>query len=135
MECNVLKEIKGYKEGVFLGLSMRQCLCAAGAIATAAGSYFGLNLLIPSEIASTIAMVLAAPFALAGFFTYQGLSFEQFLRASCRTLFFHGGWYVYRSQNLYTLLEQECQAAQGKEKTTDEIEQIENEQDQAYEDG
>ena len=43
MEIKINKEICGYNEALFFGLSTRQFLCSALAVAAAAGIYFGLK--------------------------------------------------------------------------------------------
>ena len=43
MEVKVNREIRDYTEGVFFGLSLRQCAFAVLACAAAVGLYFGLS--------------------------------------------------------------------------------------------
>lgn len=77
--------MRQHKESIFFGLSMRQFICSLLAVIIAAGVYLGLGRLIPRETASWLCIVLAAPAAVAGFFTYNGLTFEQFLWAFIKT--------------------------------------------------
>ena len=81
MEIKIPKEIRQYKESIFFGLSARQFFCSLLAVAIAAGAYLGLGSVIGKETASWLCIVLAAPAALAGFFSYNSMSFEQFLWA------------------------------------------------------
>ncbi len=81
MEIKINKEICGYNEALFFGLSTRQFLCSALAVAAAAGIYFGLKGIIGRETASWLCMVAAAPIAAMGFFRYNGLTAEKLLFA------------------------------------------------------
>ena len=72
MEIKINKEICGYNEALFFGLSTRQFLCSVLAVAAAAGIYFGLKGIIGRETASWLCMVAAAPIAAMGFFRYNG---------------------------------------------------------------
>jgi len=83
MEIKINRDIREYTEAVALGLSMRQFVCAALAIGTAALLYIKLNRSVPLgvETASWVCALGAAPFALLGFFKYNGLPAEKFLLA------------------------------------------------------
>lgn len=74
MEIKINKEICGYNEALFFGLSTRQFLCSVLAVGAAAGIYFGLKGVIGRETASWLCMVAAAPIAAMGFFRYNGLT-------------------------------------------------------------
>lgn len=63
-----------------MGLSLRQLVCSGLAIGAAVGSYFALRGMLGRETVSWVCIVCAAPVAAAGFFTYDGLNFEGFLR-------------------------------------------------------
>ena len=81
MEIRINKEIKDYHESLFFGLSMRQFICSVGAVGAAVGIYFGLRGIVGKETLSWLCIVCAAPLAVAGFFKYNGLNFEQFVIA------------------------------------------------------
>lgn len=81
IEIKIPKEVRRHKETIFFGLSTRQFLCAALAVALAAGIYLGLAPVIGRETASWVCILAAAPAAAAGFFNYNGLTLEQFLWA------------------------------------------------------
>ena len=68
MEIKVNKEIRGYRESIFFGLSIRQFACSVLAVGAAVGIYFGLRDVVGKETVSWLCIVLAAPFAAAGFF-------------------------------------------------------------------
>lgn len=101
MQSAINKEIRHYEEDVFMGLSLRQLLCSACAVGTATGVYFLLRNPLGQEIAGWVCMACAAPLAAAGFFTYDGLTFEKFLRAVWRACFLCAKPRVWRSENHY----------------------------------
>ena len=104
MECTVNREVRNYREGVVMGLSMRQTIWGGAALAIAGAANFGLRLFIGKETASVLCILLAALPAAIGFMRYQGLNFEQFARAWLCTNFRHAGWYVYRALSLFDTL-------------------------------
>lgn len=102
MESNVNREIRNYHEGVFMGLSTRQTVCASLAAVAAAGTNFGLKPFIGTELASVVCILAAAIPAAIGFMTFHGLPFEKLAFAWLRTMLIHNnGWYVYKSVNFY----------------------------------
>lgn len=117
MECTVNREIRDYREGVVMGLSMRQTIWGGAALVIAGAANFGLRLFVGKETASVLCILLAALPAAIGFMSYQGLMFEQFAQAWLRTNFRHAGWYVYRAVSLFDILHRaalEEQKHQGK---------------------
>ena len=81
MEIKIPKEVRQHKETIFFGLSARQFLCAAAAVGIAAVMYLCLKGPFGQEAASWACILAAAPVAVAGFFSYNGLTLEQFLWA------------------------------------------------------
>lgn len=79
MEIKIPKEVRLHKETLFLGLTVRQFFCSVLAVGVAVGMYFLLKNLMGGETASWACILAAAPLAVAGFFHYNGLTFEQFL--------------------------------------------------------
>lgn len=79
IEIKIPKEVTQHKETIFFGLSARQFFCSVIAVAMAAGIYLLLHQVIGKEPASWLCMICAAPFAVAGFFSYNGLTFERFI--------------------------------------------------------
>lgn len=100
-QTKISKEIRTYQEEIFMGLSLRQLVCSGLAIGAAAGSYFALRGVLGRETVSWVCIVCAAPVAAAGFFTYDGLNFEQFLRAVWETVFLRAGPRVWKGENRY----------------------------------
>ena len=78
MQFEINKEVRDYKETIFFGLNLRQCVCSALAIIVAIVLYFGLKPYLSNEPLSWVCMLGAAPFVAMGFFKYQGMTAEQF---------------------------------------------------------
>ena len=110
MEVKIPKEVRQHKESVFFGLSARQFFCAALAVIFAVVVYLTCYKTIGKETASWLCIVLAVPFAAAGFFSYNGLTFEQFLWAVVKSELLFAGERKYISENPY------YEACLGKEK-------------------
>lgn len=85
MEVKINREIRNYTESMFFGLSLRQCVFSALAIAVAVALYFLLRPMFGLETLSWVCVLGAAPFAALGFITYHGMTAEQFLWAWLRS--------------------------------------------------
>lgn len=81
MDIQINKEFRDYSETIYFGLNMRQLLFSAGAVGVAVGSYFLLKPYLSMETLSWLCIILAAPFAVLGFVTYNGMTAEQFIWA------------------------------------------------------
>ncbi len=101
MEIKINKEVRQHKETIFFGLSTRQFACAVLALGVAVGVYLGLGSIIGKDTASWLCMVCAAPVAVTGFFSYNGMTFEQFAWAFIKSQFLCAERRVFRSENLY----------------------------------
>ena len=101
IEVKIPKEVRQHKESIFFGLSLRQFICSILAVAIAAGVYLGLGKVVSKDSASWLCILLAAPMAMAGFFSYNGLNFEQFIWAFIKSEFLCAGERPYISQNLF----------------------------------
>ena len=77
------QRIQRYQESILFGLSLRQMVFALLAIGVAVGAYFGLKPLIGAAEVGWVCMLAAFPFAMCGFFTYNGMPAERFLAARC----------------------------------------------------
>ena len=104
MEVKINKEIRGYTEAMFFGLSLRQCAFSLLAIGTAVLLYFLLRDVLALETVSWICILGAAPFGAAGFVTYHGLTAEQFLWVVIKSEFIMPRRLFFRAVNLYEVL-------------------------------
>ena len=101
MEVRINKEVRDYQESIFFGLSLRQLVFALLAVLVAVGVCFGLRNIVGSGEIGWICVLAAFPFALGGFFTYNGMTFEKFLLAFIRSELLYPKRLVFRSENLY----------------------------------
>ena len=101
IEVKIPKEVRQHKETIFFGLSARQFICSAIAVALAVGIYLLLGSVVGKETASWACILAAAPFAVAGFFNYHGMNLEQFLWAFFKSEFLFVGERPYRGENFH----------------------------------
>lgn len=101
MEIKINKEVRQHKETIFFGLSTRQFACAVLAVGAAVGVYFGLRDVLGQETASWVCIVAAAPVAVTGFFSYNGMTFEAFVWAFIKSALFCSNRRVFKADNLY----------------------------------
>ena len=101
MEVKINREIRNYTESMFFGLSLRQCIFSLLAVAVAVGLYFLLKPYVGAETVSWMCVLGAAPFAALGFFTYHGMTAEQFLWAWLRSELLEPKELRFESSTLY----------------------------------
>lgn len=92
-----------HKETVLFGLTLRQLLCSGLAVGTAVMVYLALGPVLGKETASWVCILAAAPFAVAGFFQYNGLTFGQFLWAVLKSQVLYAGPRVFRQRTFIVL--------------------------------
>ncbi len=101
MEVRINKEVRNYQESLFFGLSLRQLLFALLAVAVAVGVYFGLRPVLGNGEIGWVCVLAAFPFALGGFFQYNGMTLERFLLAYILSEFLFPRRLVFKSDNIY----------------------------------
>ena len=101
IEIKTNKEVRDYQESIFFGLSLRQFICSAMAIAVAVLLYFLLGRILGNGEVGWVCIMAAFPFAICGFFRYNGMYFEQFAWAFIRSELLYPRQLVYKSENLY----------------------------------
>ena len=101
MEIKICKDVRTYRESVVMGLTLRQVICSVGAIAVAVGFFFGLKDILDRETASWVCIVAASPVAVAGFFSYNGLTIEKFVAAWFKTNITNNGVRLWKGGNHY----------------------------------
>lgn len=101
MEVRINKEVRNYQESLFFGLSLRQLLFALLAVAVAVGVYFGLRPVLGNGEIGWVCVLAAFPFALGGFFQYNGMTLERFLLEYIRSEFLFPRRLVFKSDNIY----------------------------------
>ena len=101
MEIKINREIRNYTESMFFGLSMRQFIFSALAVAVAVALYFFLKPIVGTETVSWMCILGAAPFAAMGFISYHGMTAEQFLWAWLRSELIEPKEIKFESMNYY----------------------------------
>ena len=101
MEVKINREIRNYTESMFFGLSLRQCIFSLLAVAVAVGLYFLLKPYAGTETVSWMCVLGAAPFAALGFFTYHGMTAEQFIWAWLRSELLEPKQFHFEASTLY----------------------------------
>lgn len=101
IEIKINKEVRDYQESLFFGLSLRQTVFSLLAVAVAIAAYFLLRGAVGDEIIGVVSILAAFPFALCGFFHYNGMTFERFILAFIRSELLYPKRLVFRSENLY----------------------------------
>ncbi len=79
MQVKMNKEIRGYNESVFFGLSLRQFFFSLIAVIIAVIVYFCLKPILGGETVSWLCILGAVPFAAMGFINYHGMTAEKLL--------------------------------------------------------
>lgn len=79
MQIDINPDASEYKETIYFGMTIRQCICCVLAIIAAVMLYFLLRPWLGTELLSWACMLGAAPFAAMAFFSYHGMTAEQFL--------------------------------------------------------
>lgn len=104
IEVRIPKEIRTYKEKLFLGLNVRQTVCSVLALAINVPLYIFVRPYIGDQIASWVIIFTAGPLFLVGFFNYNGMPFEQFLVCIVKFMFLTPQKRKYKVENLYVIL-------------------------------
>lgn len=81
MEVKINREIRNYTESIYFGLTLRQFICSLCACIVAVGLYFICSPFLNKEIVSWICILGAIPFAGVGFFKYNGMNLEDFIKS------------------------------------------------------
>ena len=101
MEVKINREIRNYTESIFFGLSLRQFIFSLCACSMAILLYFVTSPYFNKEIVSWICILGALPFAGLGFFKYNGMPLEQFVKAFIVSEILTPRELKYESQNIY----------------------------------
>ena len=117
MEIKINKGIRDYKEKVFFGLSMRQCIFSALACGVAVLIYFLLRNHLGLETLSWLCILSAIPFGFLVFVKYNGMNAEQFIITWAKSEILMPKVLYFKPENMYNeLLEQEYRRKKKEEK-------------------
>lgn len=101
MEVKINREIRNYTESIYFGLSLRQFIFSLLACISAVGLYFLTSKHFNQEIVSWICILGALPFAGLGFFKYNGMPLEEFVKAFLVSEILTPRELIYDSKNIY----------------------------------
>ena len=101
MEVKINREIRQYTESIFFGLSMRQFIFSCLACVIAVLLYFILRPYFGIETLSWVCILGAAPFAVLGFVTYNGMTAEKFIYAWIKSEILMPKKLMFKPINLY----------------------------------
>ena len=101
MEIKINKEIRNYRESMFFGLALRQFVFSLAAAAVSVVLYFALSPYLGTETVSWLCVLGAAPFAFLGFFSYHGMTAEQFLLCWFQSVVLEPKQLALRSESLW----------------------------------
>lgn len=80
IEIKIPKEIRDYKEKFLFGLTIRQFISVAVALAICVPLYIFGNKYIGDDLMGWLIMIIAAPIFAFGFFKFNGMPFEDFIK-------------------------------------------------------
>lgn len=104
IEIRIPKEIRTYKEKLFFGLNLRQLICTLIAIVVNVPLYwFGRNI-VGADSASWIVILIAMPLFMIGYFNYNGMTFEQFIKSVIQQELIYPQKRKYMTINLFEVL-------------------------------
>lgn len=86
MVIEISRDIDRYKETVAMGLTAKQLVFSAASV-TIGGLVLGLQFFIGMTLAVYIAIPVAAPIALGGFYSYNGMGFYEYMGRKLKMMF------------------------------------------------
>ena len=101
MEVKINREIRNYTESIYFGLTLRQFICSLCACIVAVGLYFICSPFLNKEIVSWICILGAIPFAGLGFFKYNGMNLENFIKSWLKSEILVPKDLKYKVENIY----------------------------------
>lgn len=101
MEVRINKEIRDYQEAIFFGLSLRQFVFAVLAVGVAVLVYFLFRNVVGVSEIGWMCILVALPFAMCGFFKYNGMTAERFVLAVIRSECLSPKKLMFKADNIY----------------------------------
>ncbi len=101
MEVKINKEIRDYTESIYFGLSLRQFIFSLLACIMAIILYFIFRPYFNIETLSWLCILGAAPFAVIGFITYNGMNAEEFILAYIKSEILTPKYLAFKPTNFY----------------------------------
>lgn len=104
IEIKIPKEIRDYKEVIFVGLNLRQIISLSVAFAINVPLYLVSKPYIGDELASWLVMFVGVPVFLIGFIKFDGMPFEKYFQIMVRFNFLVPRKRKYKIENIYTII-------------------------------
>ena len=114
----VPKDLSKVKTKVALNLTKRQLICFSCAAVVGIPTYIFTRGIIGSEGAVLLMIGLMLPFFFMAIYEKEGQPAEKILRNYIRTRMFFPGKRLYKSENLYAIVEKEGKIIANENKTT-----------------
>lgn len=89
MVIEISRDIEQYKESVILGLTAKQLIYSLLSVLIGGGLVLLLYQYIGLTSSAYVAIPVVAPIALGGFYSYNGMSFNEVMKRKFQTLFFN----------------------------------------------
>lgn len=119
MEVKINREIRGYTEAMFFGLSMRQFFFSALGCVMAVAVYFLLRDKVGLELLTWLCVFAVVPCAALGFLKYNGMPAEKFIKVFFISSVLTPKRLVCKSFNLYEEVLKESRNEKRKERRHD----------------
>ena len=103
ISVRIPKEIKAYKEKIWLGMTIRQLSAVVVALIICVPFYLRAIKFLNEELVSWIVIFIALPCAGVGFFSFNGLNFEKFIVAIFKSEFLYPKKRVYKIENNFMI--------------------------------
>lgn len=107
IEIKIPKEIRDYKETLFLGLNLRQIICLVIVFSINVPLYLFIKPYIGDELASWVVMFTGVPLFLVGFIKFDGMPFEQYFKIMIRFNFIVPRKRKFKVENIFTIINDE----------------------------
>lgn len=104
IEIRIPKEIKEFKEKLFFGMTIRQLIATVVAIGINVPLYIKGKEYLGEDLTSWLVIIIALPISLLGFFKYNEMPFERFLKVMLEFQLILPQKRPYKTENLYELL-------------------------------
>ena len=101
MEVKINREIRNYTESIYFGLTLRQFICSLCACIVAVGLYFICSPFLNKEIVSWICILGAIHFEGVGFFKYNGMNLEDFIKSWLKSEILVPKELKFKTENIY----------------------------------
>lgn len=89
MVIEISRDIEQYKESVILGLTAKQLIYSLLSVVIGGGLVLLLYQYIGLTSSAYVAIPVVAPIALGGFYSYNGMSFNEVMKRKLQMLFFN----------------------------------------------